>query len=720
LIKKAIFVRLALNANLSYLIQIMLKKLFYLLLCSLTFNQSFSQVIYSERFNSSFLNTITYTVNSTPKTYKYADVPATMVTKNDGNLIADTLTGNYPFRTNGQKQKAWLSYVPVNGTDTFAVSTSWLNPTGAASAWLMTPTMSVSANSVLTWEAIAPDVNNADGYEIYVSTSTSTAPAISDFTNMIYSLSAENNSWTSRGVSLGAFQGQTIRVAFKNNSSNKYQLWLDDIKVENISTQYDAATLSHSVYKYSAINVNNSISATFKNNGYTPISNLTINYKMANGSIVSEIKILSTPLQYLESREISFSTLYSSSTPLYNTFKIWTGTINGQADTDHNNDTIYGGITISQSTPAKKVLVEQYTDAACAWCPDAYTALQSIVSTNTNVIAASIHDNDSLSIFDGGFLVNDYADTTLPSASIDHFYFPANKKMGISQANYNTYINQRLAMRVPATVSITAHTYDTITRVITATVSTTFVGDVEGDYRLNLYIKENNVYGSTTDSISDNGWNQHSVLYNIPASPYYQYGNFDATSGDYIMSAAAYKHQYVINHIVDNVYGGPAGIPVSGPTIGNTYTNVYTYTLPPLIAGQFRFNADNIYLIGMLNEYNFGVQDKTILNVDEVKLTSKSETVIGVKELSKADIQLNIYPNPTTDVCHLNYTLKNDEYVKVSVYNMLGELVYIETKSVNAGNVDHILNINELRSGNYSVQVSFKNNSITKKLTIIK
>jgi hypothetical protein len=63
---------------------------------------------------------------------------------------------------------------------------------------------------------------------------------------------------------------------------------------------------------------------------------------------------------------------------------------------------------------------------------------------------------------------------------------------------------------------------------------------------------------------------------------------------------------------------------------------------------------------------------------------------------------------------------KNDEFVKINVYNTLGELVYIETKNVSAGNVDYILNVNALPSGNYSIQVSFKNNTVTKKLTIIK
>lgn len=695
----------------------MLKKIFYLLIITFNLNQAFSQILYSERFNALPLNTGTYTANSSIKTYLYADVANGMFTINNGNLIADTLTGNYPFRANGQKQKAWLAYKPANEADTFAVSTSWLKPIGIASSWLITPTISnIAATTVLTWQAMAPDVNNIDGYEVYISTNTSTTPVVADFTALVFSTNAEKNTWQTHGLSLGSFAGQSIRIAFKNNSSDKYQLWLDDVIVENITNGFDAGAISHEIYKYGVVNTNTNITATFKNFGYTPITNLTINYKVGNAFAVSETKILSPPLNYLENRQFTFTMPYIPASPIYNTFSIWTSTINGQLYQPDANDTIKGSITISSSAPAKKVLLEQYTGTWCGWCPDDYTALKYIVSTDTNVVAASIHGSDNMSMPEGNILITDFG-PTFPSATIDHYYFSANEKMTIERANWNTYINQRLAMKVPAAVAVTKN-YDTITGQITATVSTTFVGDVKGDYRLNLYVKENNVYGPIADSLTDNGWNQHNSLYNIPSSPYYQKGNL--VSGEHVMSSVWYKHQYVIDHIADGAYGAAGIIPVNGPTKDSTYSKIYTYILPAATTGEFRYNANNVYLIGVLSEYNADSKNRSILNVAEVKLTSKPETVVGVREITKTEIQLNVFPNPTTDVCNLTYTLQQNEFVKVSVYNTMGELVYIETKNVNAGNVIHTLNVKDLNSGNYSVQVSFKNSNITKKLTIIK
>lgn len=696
----------------------MLKKILFIFVSIFSAYNSFSQVLYSERFNTLSLNTGTYTANSTTQTYLYTDIPSNMFTIKNDTIPADTLTGNYPFRANGQKKKAWLSYVPVNGTDTFAVSTSWLKPTGTASNWLITPTINnIAANSVLTWEALAPDINNQDGYEVYVTTNTSSAPIISNFTTLIYSVAAEQSTWQTHGISLAAFAGQNIRIAFKNNSVNKYQLWLDDIKVENITTAFDVSTISHNVYKYSSINSLNNIVATFQNNGYTPITNLTINYKMGNGSTVSETKILSPALNYLDSKTLTFTIPYSSSTPLYDTFKIWPTFINGQADQVAANDTVNGALTISSSVPAKKVLVEQFTSADCAWCPDSYTTLNSIVSTNTNVVAAAIHSNDNMSTIEGSTLISDY-NATVPSASIDQYYDVTTNAVAIAKQNWSSVIAQRLAMKVPATVTITNVNYNTITQQIDATVSATFVGDVKGDYRLNLYIKENNVYGPTND-ITDNQWNQHSSLFNIPSSPYYQLGTYLNPTTN-LLSGLDFKHQYVVNQIVNGAYGTAGIIPTNGTTNGLTYSNTCSYIMPPITNNEFRYNADNIYLIGVLSEYNSNTKNRAILNVCETKLNTNAEALVGIKEITAADVKLNIFPNPTSDFCNLTYTLTNDQFVTVNVYNALGELMYIETKNVNAGNVIHTLNLKELNAGNYSVQVSFKNNMITKKLTIIK
>lgn len=680
-----------------------------------------AQILYSERFNSLSLNTGTYSSGGSTHTYLFNDLPFGMFTINNGSLVADTLTGNYPFRANGQKKKAWLSYKEANQLDTFAVSTSWLNPTGVADAWMITPTInSIAPNTVLSWESIAPDAINADGFEVYVTTNTSTIPVVSDFTpsNKVFSTTSESYSWQTHGISLGAYAGQNIRIAFRNNSNNKYQLWIDDIIVQNIPLAFDVATTVNNTYKYSAVAINNIISATFKNNAYTPISTLSINYKMGANPTITETKTLTTLMSYLESRNLSFSVPYITSTPVYNDLKIWVSAINGSTDQLHSNDTIMGSLTISSNVPAKKVFIEEYTGAWCGWCPDGYTKLNSIASTNTNVVVASLHSSDNMNSAPINTLVTDYV-SVFPSATFDQYNFTSKPNVSVERAYWDSSIIKRAAMVVPATVTITGVSYNALTREINATVSSSFLGDVKGDYRLNLYIKENNVYGAIADSMIDNNWNQHSYLYNIPSSPFYQYGNY-LNPTTFLMGSNRYKHQYVVNSMVDGAYGAAGIIPLSASTIGQTYSKAYTYTLSTPVGTEFRYNADNIYLIGVLTEYNSNTKQRAVLNVAEVKLNSQPEMTVGLKEMLSYDFKMNIFPNPTSNQCKLNYMLKENELVTVSVYNTLGEQVYTSTKFENAGLVTNELYVINLQQGNYSVEVSTKQFKATKKLTIIK
>jgi hypothetical protein len=677
-----------------------------------------AQVLYSESFNNLSLNTATYTTNNGLQTYFYNDVPSSMQVLNEGGLIADTTSGNYPFRANGQKQKGWLVYKPVSINDTVAVSTSWLSPVSTANFWLITPQISnISANTVLTWETISPDASNLESFEVYVSTSTSTTVVSGDFSTMIYNVLSENTTWQKHGISLGSFAGQNIRIGFRHVSSNKYQLWLDDIKVENISTSLDAQAVSHSIYKYSSVNTNNTISAVFKNNGYTPISNLEINYKIGNNATVTEVKILSPPINYLENRTLTFLTSFNTPSAQYADFKIWTGNINNSVDENLANDTITGSLVISTSVPTKKILVEQISSAKDGWTPESYNALKSITTNSNNVIALNMHHNDQVQCAETSTLINDYTINSSESL-IDRYYFPNDKIVSITPQNLNAYVTQRSQMTVPATVSITNVSYNTTTRKIDATVSVNFVGDVKGDYYLNLYVKENNVYGPINDSLIDNGWNQYNALYNIPASVYYQYGN--NVAGNYLMSSASYLHQNVVDTILDGTYGANAGIPINGSTNGQTYSKNYSYTLPVASGGEFRYNEDNIYLVATLNEYNMSLNNRAVLNCEQVKLNSNAEAVVGVKEYEIENISLSVFPNPANDICNLNYILKSDELITVYIYNTLGELIYIESQFKYAGNVNHVLNTQFLKSGNYSVRIAFKNNTITKKLIIIK
>ena len=57
--------------------------------------------------------------------------------------------------------------------------------------------------------------------------------------------------------------------------------------------------------------------------------------------------------------------------------------------------------------------------------------------------------------------------------------------------------------------------------------------------------------------------------------------------------------------MLDGAYGTSGIIPLNGSTNGQTYSKNYSYSLPTTIGSEFRYNADNIYLIGVLKRIQY-------------------------------------------------------------------------------------------------------------------
>lgn len=114
--------------------------------------------------------------------------------------------------------------------DTVAASTSWFSPPGTANDWLVTPAITIGSNAFLDWDIKAQDPAYPDGYQVKVST---TGPSTSSFTSTVYSVGAANPFWETKTINLNAlgFANTTIWIAFINNSTDKFVLLLDDIKV---------------------------------------------------------------------------------------------------------------------------------------------------------------------------------------------------------------------------------------------------------------------------------------------------------------------------------------------------------------------------------------------------------------------------------------------------------------------------------------------------------
>lgn len=160
-------------------------------------------------------------------------IPATFTLINGDNK---TPAPQVAFVNNAWVAREWHA----QWQDTAAVSTSWYTVPAQADDWMITPPIQLTAKSTLSWKAFAVDPDFRDGYEVRISTGGNN---VSDFNTVLFSTGAEQTTITTRFADLQAYTGQTVYIAFRNNSFNKNLLFIDDIKVE-LKPPFDAGILS--------------------------------------------------------------------------------------------------------------------------------------------------------------------------------------------------------------------------------------------------------------------------------------------------------------------------------------------------------------------------------------------------------------------------------------------------------------------------------------------
>ena len=125
--------------------------------------------------------------------------------------------------------------VPAHTGDKSMVTYSYDNSTYSVlypNNYLITSRLTIPSNgATLTFWRRALDASYPyEHYEVKIST---TGTAVSNFTNTVYQETISSDTWIQRTVSLSAFAGQSIYIAFvHNNSYDQFAFQIDDIKVE--------------------------------------------------------------------------------------------------------------------------------------------------------------------------------------------------------------------------------------------------------------------------------------------------------------------------------------------------------------------------------------------------------------------------------------------------------------------------------------------------------
>ncbi|RME17125.1 MAG: T9SS C-terminal target domain-containing protein [Bacteroidetes bacterium] len=650
-------------------------------------------------------------------TTQYTTVPTGYLQLNEGfpNTVGSSLHPNAPFHTDSLRYKGWGVVYNDVLKDTFLVSTSWVDSNRVTSRWVILPPISgISVNSVLHWKAMAPDPAYADGYAVYISNNISVNDTvIFNNSNKVFQINdnstsggGEKSQWTTRSISLSNYAGQSIRIAFKNISKQKYQLWIDDITVENLPYAIDASLENLGNTKYVMANQSFHLKIRLKNNGYQNINNCSLAYSIQGITYNNQSFSLNNALLPINTTTLAFSGNIAINTPGMYQVKIWINQLNGMADQNHFNDTVSYYLSVLNTSVTPKVLIEQMTDASLPMAPAMQDTLNMLVLQDTNIIAVQIHWQDSLKT-PASALYNQYFQ--LPNQSL----FATLNRNYIVQDGRNYFSSNELRPKIkmmqmnvtPCKIYFSNLSVDTIFRNIQVDVNVQFYEDTKGDYRLGLYLMENNVCGDAADT-TINGYNQLSAYYFTPYSAYYQMGYYSPVADAFVLNAYQYKHRYVLNQAVTSVLGDASVIPsVTDNSV--TYTKTYTLSVPTPTNNVFRYNFRNMYLLAFVYEHDTLLENRRILNATKYKLLPYSE-ILDVPTLKDHSF-FSIYPNPAADEVYIQTHWLEAEG---EIFNIMGQKMMVFK-----GNKIEIKN---LPNGLYIVKIQHQGKVFQYKLLIQK
>ena len=301
--------------------------------------------------------------------------------KNDNNIPVSSYFGTVltPALTNN----AYANYLTATA-DSSLITPSYFSPTGAASRWIITHSFTVPAtgNPMLSWYDYTPTTGN-DFIKIMISPTAGTTA--SSFTATLFNGQCTND-FTKRGVSLAAYAGQTVRLAFVNENNNKRYFFLDDVAVENVANTLDASIEAITFPRYAANNTK--VSVTVSNAGVNAITSLTVNYKIGANAAVSQT-FTGLNLMPFQATTLSFTTLASGITAGALTI---TGTItqvNGGADPNAANNVKTANFTGASQGVARSGLIEEFSSSTCAPCATFNATFDPLIVSNNSNVASS-------------------------------------------------------------------------------------------------------------------------------------------------------------------------------------------------------------------------------------------------------------------------------------------------------------------------------------------
>ncbi len=601
--------------------------------------------------------------------------------KVDNNTPGTGLNG---WIVNQLTNNAWMLRTRATG-DSCMLTTSLFTPAGTADRWLITPQFTVNnANMVLTWEDAAGIDGAVDSLEVWVSPSGGTL--LTDFTDMGFQAPVGPFLvYTTHGVALGAYNGQNIRVAFRNHSTNKGTLRLDNVQSQVPTNVLDAAAMTITFPKLNGPSSNNSVKVDIKNNGAQNITGLQLTYTLDGGAPVSQTftGLLISPYS---TSTLTFTQPIANPAAGSHTIAVNILQVNGGPDPITTNNTANTTFAVATQTVQRNGLIEEFSSSTCGPCATFNAQFDPMVSTapvNANLIPSNFNvikyqmnwpspDNDKSYNAHGATRQTYYGVNSIP----DHF---TNGKIGGSGnlAEVNGSKTAPAYMDITGTFVIKNGTYD-----VTYKVTPYFT--LTGNYSIHVAAVQR---------------------------------QFDLDPNDVSQTTSQTHFVFAMREMLPNGSGTPApsftaGTPLTGSWLAHPYTvaNIATTTQ----------NVNNFawWSHPMGNDIVIFVQDnatKEILQSQVVPATWPTD----VANIAN-DTKVLLYPNPASNFVAIGLDMVNAANVNINITDATGRVVYTSAQDLTSGRHDVVVKTADFAPGMYNVVIKTDKGTVTERFSVVK
>ena len=533
-----------------------------------------------------------------------------------------------------------------------AISTSWYeNGDRTADDWMITPPIQLSAHPAVMWQAYTPLEEYRDGYQVLVTTDTAHPDSLSHY-DTVFSISAENTTWTTRILDLSDYANQAVRIAWRNNSHDEYLLYVDNILVFE-KPQRSIALMACNLAPFMKTNKPASLSLLIRNYGVDTIHSLEFKYSI-NGQDTTTVDLNHT-INFGQTISLNLNKNITFETDTVYNVKFWVSQLNGQIDTYNHDDTLLYTVAAWDTAYRHITLVEHFTQASCNPCAQQNPQLNSLLAQNQGkVIHIAYHTSwpgtDPMYDFnptESDARVNYYGVTGVPHVVIDGTRHgqPSLVSQTLIDANYSKFNALfKVIFRKP---QVKNQTFNFEVLLIPVTY-------IVRPLHAHVVWIEDKTYSSPPGSNGET---------NFP-------------------------------DVMRKMFPDADGFAIDSVNKGDTIVLPISYTAPSQI------NPNNSQLVVFVQD------DQT-----KAVYTARQQDVLAITNVNSfsSDEQLKIYPNPARDYVYLDLT----QNAHIQIFNQNGQL--IKSFDLGSSST-HYINIKGLTPGVYFIKAKISSKTLTQKL----